>query len=212
MRPAPAPAPAPPVRTIPILWPGQTFAILGSGPSLTRAQIELCRARHWRLIAINRGFEIAPDADVIYWCDRRFGEQHAGDPRFAYHSGLRISLENDGQPADFHPRNAGPNGFEVKRDGLRTGLNSGYQAIQLARHLGAARIVLLGYDMHADPRSTHWHEPHPWPLDADIRVAWRARFPELIPQLTAEGIEVINATCGSALDCFPKIPLEDLVR
>ena len=52
-------------------------------------------------------------------------------------------------------------GLESARDTLAHGNNSGYAAINLAVHLGAARIVLLGYDMGNDGKVSHFHEGYP---------------------------------------------------
>jgi len=35
--------------------------------------------------------------------------------------------------------------------------------VNLAVQLGAARILLLGYDMRAVDGKTHWFGEHPWP-------------------------------------------------
>jgi hypothetical protein len=93
--------------------------------------------------------------------------------------------------------------LERTRTGLRTGSNSGYQAINLAVHLGAARIILLGYDM----KGTHFFGKHrdgsvP-PFQACLRL-----FPTLVKPLAALGIPVINATRSTALTTFPCLPLD----
>jgi len=90
------------------------------------------------------------------------------------------------------------------------GGNSGYQAVALAIHFGATRVVLLGYDMRNDGKRTHWHGNH-------VRLGnpipsrfgdWLGHFELLNRQLPA-GVSVINATPNSAIRCFPMMNLRD---
>jgi hypothetical protein len=50
---------------------------------------------------------------------------------------------------------SGQPGLDLRPGWVRTGGHSGYTAINLAVHLGATRIVLLGYDMMASPQGAH---------------------------------------------------------
>ncbi|HEY5597204.1 MAG TPA: hypothetical protein VIK47_00240, partial [Kiloniellales bacterium] len=107
--------------------------------------------------------------------------------------------------------NTGVDGLELRRNGLRTGRNGGYQAINLAVHLGARRILLLGYDMRAaaDWR-THWFGDHAdWPTRASVyETAMLPHFPGLAAALRTAGVETVNCTPGSALTDFPNSDVE----
>jgi hypothetical protein len=91
----------------------------------------------------------------------------------------------------------------------RTGQNSGYQAINLAVHLGASRIVLLGYDMQPSPEGVdHFFGDHAH----GVRVPFldlRPYFDSLVEPLKALGVQVLNATRRTALSCFPCVPLSE---
>lgn len=82
---------------------------------------------------------------------------------------------------------------------------SGYVALNLAYQIGARRIVLFGYDFHDDYR--YFFSRHPFPRQhiAEVRASFRAvaRF------YSAAGIQVLNASPGSAIDAFPIISHED---
>jgi hypothetical protein len=100
-------------------------------------------------------------------------------------------------------------------DGVMIGGNSGYQAVNLALHLGARRVVLLGYDMgaSADGRR-HWFGDHPHGLNNPGPrnfAAWIEGFRRLAPALEAIGLEVVNASRRTALDCFRQAPLEEVL-
>ena len=105
-------------------------------------------------------------------------------------------------------------GLEQCSDGVRTGRNSGYQCINLAFHLGVSRIVLLGYDMRCDNSGrSHWFGDHPHPTKSTVyQQVMVKHFETLVKPLKARGVEVINCTPGSAIECFPKVPLADLLQ
>lgn len=93
---------------------------------------------------------------------------------------------------------------------LHYGANSGYQAINLAYLMGASRIVLLGFDMQKTGGKSHWHGDHPSGLNRQSPLkSFAKNFPALAKDLSAAGVEVVNATRETALECFPKIQLED---
>lgn len=194
------------MTTVPKQWLGETCVCIGSGPSLTLDDVAAVRGRA-RVIAINRSYEFAGWADAMYACDGKLWEWVKGAPTF---HGLKYSID----PAAAKwlgvqvLRNDGPLGLCLDPTGLRTGKNSGYQALNLAVHFGAARVILLGYDMGTatDGRS-HWHPDHPdrqmspYPQMIDA-------FVSLIEPLAAIGVTVVNCSRRTALTAFPRAPLD----
>ena len=99
------------------------------------------------------------------------------------------------------------------KDKIHHGSNSGYQAINLAYLFGAVKIVLLGFDMQRTGGLSHWHGNHPAAINRDLPVTtFLKKFPDLARDLEAEGVEVINATRETALECFKKVDLEEALR
>lgn len=206
--------PLPPVAPVPRLWPESTIVCLGTGPSLTQADVDLCRGRA-HVIAVNDAYTLAPWADVLYAADYKWWRAHDGVPQF---QGRKFSIMPYGHEspqqeyADIHIlRNTGVRGLEQQPNALRTGLNSGYQAINLAFHLGAKRIVLLGYDMGvgADGRR-HFFGDHPAGKGLQLTSRFQeflANFPTLVEPLDAAGVTVWNATRTTALLVFPRVTI-----
>lgn len=191
-----------PPATVPRLWPGSTVVCLGSGPSLTQADVNLVRGKA-RVIAVNDTYTLAPWADVLYACDAKWWGWKRGAPTF---TGLKYTLQAPAAarwPGVQVLRNAGKDGLELRPDGVRAGQNSGYQAINLAVHLGAARILLLGYDMQGN----HFFGSHPDQSKPPFSICL-ARFATLVGPLKAQGIQILNCTRKTALRCFPCVPLE----
>jgi hypothetical protein len=194
---------------IPRLWPGSVVVCIGSGPSLTPADVDACRGRA-RVIAINDGYRLAPWADVLYACDGRFWDHYQGVPEF---QGLKfgMTVRPEKWPDVTRVVDLGIEGFSREAKGLANGGNSGYQAIQLAVHLGAARVILLGYDMQPAPDGReHWFGRHPKPLQGVSSYAiWRNYFKGLKKALDALGIPVVNCSRSTALKVFPCRPLAE---
>lgn len=196
------------VVTVPRLWPDSTIAILASGPSMTQADADYVRARADAVIVINETYKLAPKADVLYASDgHRWWQWRNGVPEF---TGLKYSAHYNswsvGVPA---LRATGDSGLDMNPTGIRTGKNSAYAAINVAVHLGAKRILLLGVDMkHAKNRQRHWHpDDANWPGPA-IPLCL-SLFPTLIAPLQAAGVSVINCSRDTALTCFPRQTLEE---
>ena len=86
------------------------------------------------------------------------------------------------------------------------GYNSGYQAINLAYHLGANRVALLGFDLCG----THWHGSHDSPL-SDPSSRDFARWRDAFERMDALGMDIVNCS-GGELGCFPRMSIEDALR
>jgi hypothetical protein len=200
--------------TVPREWPGSTVFILGGGPSLLGFDAEILRGAG-RVIAINNAYQLAPWADVLYYADRSWWHAHREAVLKVFKDKYRVSIGTS-EDGTKRLRTTGPGGLEKDPSALKHGSNSGYQAIGLAYHLGAARIVLLGYDMHVEGARTHWHTGHPnWTPAAQekaLKEVFLPRFASLVDPLKAEGIEVLNATPGSSLTCFPMAALSEVLE
>ncbi len=192
------------------LWPGETFVCVASGPSLTQAQVDYCRGKA-RVIVINNNWERAPWADVLYACDKNWWKKYC--PKF---DGLCFSAELSEQPGVVLLQcEANKSGLSKDPSMIFAGGNGGHQALNLAFHLGAARIVLIGYDMKFSVSGNrHWHERHPQGLNNPDEVTFQRWIPALqaiAADLKTAGVEVINCSIDTALDCFPRARLEEVL-
>ena len=155
-------------------------------------------------IAINDTFRLAPDASILYAADARWWAHNARILR--RWKGLKATAHNSVTDRSIHIlRPTGVSGFDPVPGHVRTGGNSGYQAIHLAAQCGAKRIVLFGFDMH-NRHGSHWHGQHQPPFNNPTRVIfglWIQRFATLVEPLRARSILVVNATPGSDLRCWP---------
>jgi len=163
------------------------------------------------VIVINTTYQLALWADALYASDTIWWQWHKGAPDFP---GLKFALQTAAKwPGVQFLENTGHNGLELSPSGVRHGHNSGHQAINLAVHLGVRRVVLLGYDMQPGPRGEqHWHADHPKRSQSVSNYAkFRENFRTLVEPLRELGVDAINCTRRTALDCFPCQPLETVL-
>jgi hypothetical protein len=178
---------------------------LATGPSLTQVDVDYCRGRA-RVLAIKDAIQFAPDADCWYGCDAKVW-QHYGD-RIMF-AGPKYTLDPKAARWAQVLQNTGFTGLERAPTGLRTGKNSGFQAINLAVHFGVRLIVLLGYDLQADARGRTHVLPRPYSQIVSSFLEFLPLFATLVAPLAALKIRIVNASRTSALTCFPRLSLAE---
>jgi hypothetical protein len=190
---------------VPQMWVGKTVVVLASGQSMNHDVADTVHASGCPAIAINDTFRLASWADVLYAADSAWWICNSRDA--LQFKGLKVSVSETPFQEVLRLKNSGHGGFDDNPAALRTGGNSGYQAVHLAAHAGAKRILLCGMDMHGK----RWHGNHPQPLrnpGESVFPRWLRWFQLLAPELEKRGIECINCTPGSALRIFDYQPLE----
>ncbi len=96
---------------------------------------------------------------------------------------------------------------------IHQGNNSGYQIIDLAAQFGVRRILLLGYDMQKTGGKAHWFGDHPAKLKKPSPYgSWIANFDTLARDARERGIEIINCSRETALECFPRATIGESFR
>ena len=150
---------------------------------------------------------------MLYACDEEWWAKYYAEVREVF----RGELWTQSTTAERYygvRRIPGANNPGLSRDPelIHTGGNSGYQALNLVYHFGASRIFLLGYDMQRTGGKSHWHGDHPGSMHkASPYTHWVRNFEALALDLKREGVEVINCSDQTALTCFPRARLEDVL-
>jgi len=228
--PPPAGAPEPsgalaqaPAQRWRLHWPGATVAIVASGESLSVeqcAQLALWHSRepNARVIAINSSYLRAPFADILYACDGSWWR--AVDPEHrasyvslasAHFSPDRMWTQDEMAAKEFGLQwiksTRGAN-LSLDKDVIAQGANSAIQAMNLAFHAGACKIILLGVDC----KGKHWHPDHPSPLSNSLpHKRWIENFAIFGEDLAKQGVEVVNCSPISAVTAFPKRSLQEVL-
>lgn len=196
----------------PVIWPGQTVVVLGGGPGLNAVDHALWRGRY-RCVATNTGYRLGPDAvffqDGEFWSKQGHGVEiqrgfsglvASTDP--GMHKQTRVrALTRD--------RSRRKEGLPLPDGTMPQITNAGHGAICLAYMLGAARIVLLGYDGRANG---NWYDGNPNPADeSTFERRFRPGIESTLEPLREAGVELVNATPGSGLDLPTATPEEALL-
>lgn len=200
---------------VPRLWPGATFVIIGGGPSLIPSDVEFCRGRA-RVIAVNDAYRLAPWADALYAFDWAWWQHHA-DALQSF-LGLKYSMRQDialkPEWGVTQLQMGAEYGLSSDPTTLNHGKNGVFQAMNLAVHLGAKKIRLLGVDMQkGDDGRTHWFGDHPSTITKRTKGPcfdyWKTCFQSLERPLSELGIEVVNCSRRTALKVWPPMSLEE---
>jgi hypothetical protein len=205
-----------PVRLCPELlgdrWLSGEVFIVGGGPSLIGFDFEQLRGRN--VLAINAAYVDLPWADMVYFCDEKFWVWNRDDPKWDAHPGLKLTFSARAALMDKTIERVdidGVSGWADREDTIRSGKNSGYQAIQIAVKCGASRLILLGFDHAVVGGRTHYHDRHRDGTPNRAYDNWHPHWQTIVEHLTFLGVEVFNANPESTIDAFPKHRLETLL-
>lgn len=202
--------------------------MIGTGPSLTLDDVEIARRKGFALFGCNRVWEDVPDLSVLwatngnwwthYWSDALMAypaQKWTVDSRVARKFGINSIGQRDRK------------GLSTNPDYVHHGHGSGYSMLNLAYLMGARRIVLLGYDLKYAPdydgadkkvgsAPRHYFGEYPsallhWPkvsVRSGVHVGLLALYEEVAKQAA---VEIINCSPDTALTCFPRMRIADVV-
>lgn len=187
------------------MFPGQAVAVFATGSSMSQEVADEVRARGLPAIAVSDAFRLAPWASILYSADTKWWD---ANPDAADFAGIKVcNQQNNRTKGVVFIRGSGRLGFDPDPGAIRTGGNSGYQAVHVAIHTGAALILLFGFDM----QGTHYFGPHRAPLRNTSPHSFR-NWVDRFGALNGRGARIVNCSPSSALRCFPKQTLDEALR
>ena len=164
------------------------------------------------VIVINSSYLAFPAAQFVIFTDTRWWCQHLRLKSLQEFKGRIVcaSTAASGERLSKMKRKSSP-GMATERDSVMIRNTTLTGAINLAVHLGVAKIVLIGIDQKTTD-GKHWHHaPHPWNPTANCWARQQMDMPRIAADLTALNIPCVNASPGSALALWPIVNLEDHV-
>lgn len=200
------------------IFKGETVFCLASGPSLTQEVADKVKGR--RTIVVNTSCNLAPWSDILYFTDSGWYEPRR--EMVANFAGLVVSMSRTAKRElpdkvrrvhGIGDPTIGGSGFPAPGTcGIRQGRSSGHTAVSLAVALGAARVVLIGYDMRVVDGREHHHSEYTGPRDLD---QYSREFVPAFNGWNADalnvGVEILNATPLSAVHEFPLVSLDEVL-
>jgi len=200
--------------SVPKLWPDSTVYILGGGYSLLNERLHLIRNE--KVIGVNIAFKLGDWVDICWFGDKRWYQWNK--EKLKDFEGLKVAC---------CPVLEGEKGIKVLDREKKLGMSnrpdrlywnwcSGSSAIDFAHHLGAKKIVLLGFDMKpAWAGKNNWHDDHEVKDNSEEAYPkYLSAFPEIAKDAIRKEIVIINSTMSSVIpECYiPKMPLEEVVE
>lgn len=228
---------------IPKIWEGGECWIIGGGPSMPRqfgipeSLVEevlnkdkppaeygpyLTPIHDKHVLGINAAFMLGTWVDIVLFGDAGFYFKHkkALDvfPNVKVACSPELRRSRKVYQLKHSPRDGGkPLGITKRPYHLSWNMNTGAAGINLAYHLGAKRIFLLGFDMTLGPYDTqHWHSVHRprgsriHPKKLPFQKHLRG-FPEIASDAKRLGVEIINVSPDSAIRDLPKVSLKEVL-
>lgn len=185
---------------------GQTVVIVGGGPSHATLDLDLL-SRH-RFIAVNSGCRkvrpVATGADMLYFTDNAWAENRPDI--VSDWPGLVVTTNSRAK------RRLGPAIHYIDPLTLPVAMgvipdhaqaSSGHIAAVLAVLMGAASLVLVGFECRAVDGRTHGHDDYQQHDLAAFTERFLPGWRALAKVFAARGVDVRNASPGSAIDVFP---------
>lgn len=203
------------------IWEGETVAVIATGPSLTKSDLDLVSGL--KCIAVNDAYLVAPWAKVLYAADERWwkwqadgrnkswswGQKFNQDGvRKAYREfqGQKVTIQHTqvfNDPDVLVLENDGQDGLSERPDAVRTGQHSCYQAINIATLSGAKKILVLACDLRYVNNRSHAHNGHhPTVTDESAYRRYAKNFRTIENPLKKMGVEVVNCAPGSEVKSF----------
>lgn len=200
------------VRSIPKIWPDSTIIIIGGGASIKAVDFDLVW-KH-RTIGVNHAISLGP-IDMLWFGD--YPWYLTNKKEVDHYAGLKCTCVTQLPEIEWPGikrlrRSSKILGIESSRaDAVCWNNNSGGSAINVAYHLGAKRIALVGFDMQRVDGASHFHNHYPKRNKArDPYVRHLACFGPIAADADRLGLEIVNCTPKSKITDFPFVNLEDL--
>ena len=198
-------------------WSNEPCFIIGGGPSLIGFDFNRLRGRG-HVIVINRAFEFAPFADILFFMDWRFYRLCHDDPAryrmWQDFKGHKVFLNIMGRKLEdcYSVRSVGRHGLSKSiAGGLHHGNNSGVGALNLALCLKARPIYLLGYDMRHENGQAHFHSGYGAVAHEKTALSFAREF-ERIGKGIADKSGIINLNPRSTLRLFPFGNVDEVLK
>jgi hypothetical protein len=165
--------------------------VMATGPSLSKTIVDAVKGK-CLAIAVSDAYQLAPWADVLVSADAAWWKAH---PEAMEFKGKKLGLLHDFHGVKY-----------VEKITAASGTNSGLLGIMAAVEMGAKKVLLVGFDMHSP--GDHFFGKHPAPLKSTPPARMEV-FKRQFANYRPRGIEIINCTPGSALECYPKACIEN---
>lgn len=198
-------------------WTGRPVIIVGGGPSLTGFDFERLRGVGY-VLAVKQSWKHVPFADACFGLDLPWLEW-ACDDLLKLQMPLYVAAPDQTllgvhiETATYIRRVTGE-GLSDNPAFIHHGGHSGFGALNFAWLRGARRVFLFGYDYTGDHHDIAAYQGRSTSAQASMWYLprWVKHFVPVVEQAKAAGVEIINASPGSLLDVFERVPHDEALQ
>ncbi len=205
-------------------WKGEVVFVIGGGPSLNKVNLDPLHDR--RIIGVNNSYRLGDWVDICWFGDAKWWRWHYREIQTEYPGEIASCCDHTPlkkvKRIKFYQRGKA-SGIDERPRFVSWNRSSGGSAVNLAYHLGAAKIVLLGFDMKFDGEDKNWHRDH---QDQDVKAqnkSFRKHYQTVFTSMIKcfkhinrdaikLGVEIINCNPDSDINCFPVMSLEEYLK
>lgn len=190
-------------------------------PAVYSQYLESIHCQH--VIAVNNAYQLGEWIDALFFGDSAWYLIHRFE--IAKYKGIKVTCsdrfikkpEKNADGIKFLQKDRKHRkGISGKNNAISWSRNSGGAAINLAVRFGAKKIILLGFDVKSDIKGvSHWHGSHQRKGEKKIKQPYARHlkcFPPIAEDADRMGIEIINASPDSAIECFRKSTVKELLN
>lgn len=181
---------------LPQIFQGRSVFVCASGPSMNAEDAN--KLANLPVVAVNSTIELLPRAWVLFASDTVWWRKC--EHLWRKFIGLKFCIEQP--PANLNQAFCLPSqpGERLRPNMITKGGSGGCCAIQVAYHMGASRIYLLGFDMQITNGQKHWHPDHPMGNPTDhVLPIWAERTDRICADIINAGVPVVNLTRQTSL-------------
>jgi hypothetical protein len=223
---------------IPKIWEGETAFILGGGASvisqfgIPQSVVQSVRKGNvpmsvyspfmeslhdLKIIGVNSAFKIGGWMDYVYFMDKDYMLTNRGELAVYPNPVVSPLLYSEGESWCNTVKASKESGICTIPNTVAYNHNSGWGAVNLAYHLGARRIVLIGFDMKIINKKQHFHGDY---INSKLVRTEESKMgfskhlnvvPAIVKDAKRLGVEIINTSMKSAIKQFKKVPLKEFI-
>lgn len=191
-------------------YEGKTAFIIGGGPSVSSFPLSPLNGKF--VISVNNAYQF-PCTSVLWFGDLPWHEWNEEKLKSFTKPKITCHPAFNNKPGFIVFKRGKPQGIDTRKGHVSWNTCSGGSAINLAWHLKAKRVILIGFDMQKDSQgNTHFHKEHKKsPKNPPFKV-YLESFEKIALDAKFLGFEIFNANPQSGMDYFPKISTEEALN
>lgn len=183
---------------------------IGSGNSLNDGDIEFARSKNVNIAVCNDNYRKASDCQIVLAFDYKWWEKYHHDVKAKTNAEMWTGATLAAKHFGLHKLTVLPGyGWSTKYGEVHHVGQSGGLLLQCVSWKKPSLILMLGYDMQETDGKKHWFGDHP--ASFGHQKDWKLDLPKFDELAKQAPCPVINCSRETALTCFPRNKIENIL-